>query len=101
MYFIIGQRSKLEGMDTITVVVDQTKYVHFFPLSHPFNEITVVTTFTETVHRLHGNPKIIVSDMNPIFTSNFWAVLISCLDTQFAYCFAYHPQFDGKTKIVN
>ena len=84
------------------VVVDRlTKYAHFFALSHPFKLSTVATAFMETIQKLHGNPKVIVSDRDPIFTGNFWTELFSCLGTQLAHSSSYHPQFDGKTKIVN
>ena len=55
----------------------------------------------ETIQKLHGNPKIIVSDRNPIFTGNFWTKLFYCLGTQLAHSSSYHPQYDGKTEIVN
>ena len=64
---------KSEGKSVIMVVVDRlTKYAHFCALSHPFKESTVATAFMETIQKLHGNPKIIVSDKDPIFTGNFW-----------------------------
>ena len=54
------------------VVVDRrTKYAHFCALSHPFKESTVATAFMETTQKLHGNPKIIVSDRGPIFLEIF------------------------------
>ena len=68
MDFIIGF-PKSEGKSVIMVVVDRlTKYAHFCALSHPFKETTVATAFMETIQKLHGNPKIIVSDKDPIFT---------------------------------
>ena len=64
---------KSEGKSVIMVVVDRlTKYAHFCALSHPFKASTVATTFMETVQKLHGTPKIIVSDRDPIFTGYFW-----------------------------
>ena len=64
---------KFEGKSVIMVVVDiLTKYAHFCALSHPFKASTIATTFMETVQKVHGNPKIIVSDRDPIFTGNFW-----------------------------
>jgi hypothetical protein len=33
---------------------------------------TVSTAFMEIVQKLHGSPKIIVSDRDPIFTGHFW-----------------------------
>ena len=63
---------KYEGKSVIMVVVDRlTKYAYFCALSHPFKANTVSTAFMETIQKLHGNPKIIVSDRDPIFTGNF------------------------------
>ena len=71
MDLIIGL-PKSEGKSVIMVVVDRiTKYAHFCALCHPFKANTVATTFMETIQKLHGNPKIIVSDRDPIFTGNF------------------------------
>eukprot|EP00253_Pinus_taeda_P020227 PITA_20227 len=84
------------------VVVDRlTKYAHFCALSHPCKANTVSTAFMETIQKLHGNPKIIVSDRDPIFTGNFSTELFSCLGTQLAHSSSYHPQSDGQTEIVN
>ena len=50
------------------VVVDRlTKYAHFFALSHLFTASIVATTSMETIQKLHGNSRIIVSDKDPIF----------------------------------
>ena len=62
-----------EGKSVIMVVIDIfTKYAHFCALSHRFKVNTISTAFMETIQKLHGNPKIIVSDRDPIFTGNFW-----------------------------
>ena len=84
------------------VAVDRlTKYAHFCALSHPFKASIVASAFMETIQNLHGNPKIIVSDRDPIFIGIFWTKLFSCLGNQLAHSSSYHPQSDGKTKIVN
>jgi hypothetical protein len=71
MDFIIGL-PKYEGKSVIMVIVDRlTKYTHFFALSCPFKASTVSTAFMEIVQKLHGIPKIIVSDRYPIFTRHF------------------------------
>ena len=81
MDFIIGL-PKSEGKNVIMVVFDRlTMYAHFCALSHPFSASTVATTFINTVQKLHGSPKIIVSDRYPIFTGKFWTELFSCLGT--------------------
>jgi hypothetical protein len=72
MDFITGL-PKSEGKSVIMVIVDRlTKYTHFCALSHPFKASTVATAFMETVQKLHGSPKIIVSDKDPIFSGHFW-----------------------------
>jgi hypothetical protein len=71
MDFITGL-PKSEGKSVIMVIVDRlTKYAHFCALSHPFKASTISTTFMEIVQKLHGIPKIIVSDRDPIFTGHF------------------------------
>jgi hypothetical protein len=77
MDFITGL-PKSEGKSVIMVIVDRlTKYAHFCALSHPFKTSIVSTAFMETVQKLHGSPKIIVSDRDPIFTGHFWTELFS------------------------
>jgi hypothetical protein len=64
---------KFEGKSVIMVIVDRiTKYAHFCSLSHPFKSNTVATAFTETIQKLHGSLKIIVSDRDPVFNGHFW-----------------------------
>ena len=99
-FIIVLPKSK--GKSVIMVVVDRlTKYAHFCALSHPFKASTVATAFMETIQKLHGNSKIVVSDRDPIFTGNFWTKLFSCLGTQLDQSSSYHPQSDGQTEIVN
>ena len=77
MDFITGL-PKYEGKRVIMVIVDRlTKYAHFFAVSHPFKASIVTATFMETVQKIHGNPKIIVSEKDPIFTGHFWTELFS------------------------
>ncbi|MBW0566902.1 hypothetical protein O181_106617 [Austropuccinia psidii MF-1] len=42
-----------------------------------------------------GVPKIIISDRDPKFTSEFWTNLYDMLGTKIAFSTAYHPQTDG------
>ena len=101
MDFITGL-PKSEGKSVIMVIFDiLTKYTHFCALLHPFKASTVATTFMEIVQNLHGSPKIIVSDRDPIFSGHFWIELFSCFGTQLTHSSSYHPQSDGQTKILN
>jgi hypothetical protein len=75
MDFITGL-PKYEGKSVIMVIFDRlAKYTHFFSLSHPFKSSTVATTFMETIQKIHGSQKIILSDRDPIFTGHFWTEL--------------------------
>ena len=72
MDFIIGLPNS-EGKSVIMVVVDRiTKYAHICVLSHPFKASTIATTFMDTIKKLHGNPRVIVSERDPIF---YWKFL--------------------------
>ncbi|MBW0494451.1 hypothetical protein O181_034166 [Austropuccinia psidii MF-1] len=42
-----------------------------------------------------GVPRIIISDRDPKFTSQFWTNLYDMLGTKLAFYTAYHPQTDG------
>jgi hypothetical protein len=72
MDFIIGL-PKSERKSVIMVIFDRlTKYAHFCALLHPFKASIVSIAFMETIQNLHGSPKFIVSDRDPIFTGHFW-----------------------------
>ena len=82
MDFITGL-PKFEGNSGIIVVLDRlTKYAHLFTFYHPFKANTIATTFMEIIKKLHQNPKIIVSNKDPILTRNFLTKIFSCLGTQ-------------------
>ncbi len=75
---------KTEGKDTILVIVDRlTKYAHFVPMKHPFSTMDVARLFMDTVYKLHGCPKSIVTDRDKIFTSQFWKGIFQLMGTQF------------------
>jgi len=87
---------------SILVVVDRlTKYAHFIPLSHPFTTRTVAIVFVDNIYKLYGLPKVIVSNRNNLFTSEFWREFWSLQRSKLHYSIAYHPQSDGQTEVVN
>lgn len=63
---------KSDSYSVIVVVVDRlTKYAHFLPTKHPYTASMIAKLFLDTIVKLHGLPKTIVSDRDPIFLSNF------------------------------
>ena len=101
MDFISGL-PKSKGVDTIVVVVGRlSKFAHFCGLTHPFSAIQVADLFVRDFVWLHGFPRSIVSDRDPIFMSRFWNELLCLQGTKLHRSTAYHPQLDGQTKVGN
>lgn len=93
---------KSHGFNCILVVVDKfSKYAHFIPLYHPFTTASVAQEFMTHVYKLHGLPRIIISDRDRIFTSQLWEFLFTKSGTKLHKSSAYHPQTDGQTERVN
>ena len=70
------------------------------PLSHPYIALDVAQAFMDNIYKLHGLPKSIISDQEPVFTSNFWKGLFTQLNVGLLHSTTYHPQIDGQTEIV-
>ena len=64
-------------------------------------DANIADIFMKEIFRLHGIPKVIISDKDPKFTRNFWKSLFNRLDTKLNFITSYHTQKDGQTEIVN
>jgi transposase InsO family protein len=101
MDFIEGF-SRVNGKSVILTVVDRfSKYAHFVPLGHPYTATSVAKVFFEEIVCLHGLPKSIVSDHDPVFTSKFWIELFKLSGVKLQLTSAFHPQSDGQSEAVN
>ena len=71
MYFIEGLPIS-DGKDKILLVVDRlTKYAHFIGVNKTDFAKEIVEAFYKNIYKLHGFPKIIVSDRDAKFKGNF------------------------------
>ncbi|GMI75415.1 hypothetical protein HRI_001210800 [Hibiscus trionum] len=101
MDFIEGLPSSLK-YNCILVVIDKfTKYAHFIPLAHPYTVLAIASAYLPQVYKLHGSPRISISDRDKTFTSLFWKELMKQLGTTTLFSMAYHSQTDGQTERLN
>ena len=96
MDFIYGLPRSKKGNTSIWVVVDRlTKSAHFIPVKSKRTASWLAAINVCEIVLLHGVPSSIVSDRDPIFSSEFWRSLQEALGTQLHLSTAYHPQNDG------
>lgn len=99
--FIIGLPPS-HGSTVILVVVGRySKEAHFSALPHHHSTYKVVLLFLDMVCKLHGFPRSLISDRDPIFVSNFWWELFRLSDTKLRISTANHPQSNGQTEVTN
>ncbi|KAJ1704458.1 hypothetical protein LUZ63_004237 [Rhynchospora breviuscula] len=90
------------GYITILVVVDRfSKGIHLAPLPPHYTATRVAQIFWEIVGKLHGMPKSIISNRDPIFQNTFWKKLFRLQGTKLRFSSAYHPESDGQTERMN
>ena len=80
------------------VVVDKlSKSAQFILVKSTHKVAYIAEIFLKEIFRLHGVPKIVMSDRDVKFTSNFWKSLFAGLETRINFSTSYHPKTDGKT----
>jgi hypothetical protein len=94
--------SRVGGKSVILTMVDCfSKYAHFITLEHPYSATTVAKAFFDQIVCLHGLPSSIVSDHDPIFTSNVWQELFQLSGTKLHMSSTFQPQTDGQSEVTN
>ena len=102
MDFITGLPRTQRHNTAICVFVDRlTKMVHIAPCSHEINGQQTADLFFDSVVRLHGLPREIVSDRGTVFTGAFTTALTKRLGIKQSLSTAFHPQTDGQTERIN
>ena len=63
--------------------------------------VDIAKLFVDSVVRVHGLPKTIVSDCDSKFRSHFWKEIFKNMGTTLDTSSGFHPQTDGQTERVN
>lgn len=83
-------------------VVDRFSKNTLFIASKKNNDASeVATLFFREVVRLHGLSRSITYKRGTRFLGHFWRTLWKKSGSWLLYSLAYHPQINGKTKVVN
>ena len=91
-----------EGKTVILTVVDRfSKMAHFIPLPKLPSARETAQAVLDSVFRLHGLPRDIVSDRGPQFTSTFWKEFCHLLGATVSLTSGFHPQSNGQSERAN
>ena len=100
MDFITGLPMTWRQHDSIMVVVDKlTKEAHFTPVKSTHKTDDIAKIFMKEIFKLHGLPKVIVSNSDVHF--QFLEGVVADLGTKLNFSTASHPQTNGKIERVN
>ncbi|MBW0485382.1 hypothetical protein O181_025097 [Austropuccinia psidii MF-1] len=84
-----------ENFNACLIIVDIfRKSVRFLPCQKEDTAMDTALLFWNNIICSCGVLKIIISDRDPKFTSEFWTNLYEILGTKFAFSTPYHPQID-------
>lgn len=88
--------------DNILVVTCQlSKMSHFIPCRKTAKAEDIVSIFFREIFRLHGMPRVIVSDRDKIFTSTAWNIFTQRAGIKLQMTTSHNPQGDGQVERVN
>ncbi|MBW0517990.1 hypothetical protein O181_057705 [Austropuccinia psidii MF-1] len=85
-----------ENFNACLIIVDRfRKSMSFLPFHKEYTAMNTSLLFWNNIIPTCGVPKIIISDRDPKFTSEFWTNLYDMLGTQIAFSTAYHQKTDA------
>jgi hypothetical protein len=82
------------------MVCHPTKMAHFVPCQKEITAEELADLLTSNSYRLHGVPKVIVSDRDPKFVGKFWQRFMVKLNIKLNMSTARRPRTDGLTERV-
>ncbi|MBW0508074.1 hypothetical protein O181_047789 [Austropuccinia psidii MF-1] len=85
-----------QNFNAFLVIFDRySKSVRCLPCPKEDTSMDTALLFWNNMIFICGVPKIIISERDPKFTSEFWTNLYDMLGTMLAFSTAYHPKTDG------
>jgi hypothetical protein len=101
-YVIDIPKSGTDGYTSLFIMVCHLKKVaHFVPCHKEITTKESTNLFINNCYRLHGVPKVIVSDRDPKIDGKIWQTFIRKQNTKLNMTTARHPRTDGSTESVN
>ena len=102
MDFVMHLPKTRAGYDSLLAIVDYvTKMMILRPIHSIATAMDTARISVDTVVRVHGLLRVIVSDRDTKFTSSFWREVCKVLGTTLAMSSGFHPQTDGQTEGAN
>lgn len=78
-----------------------TRLAHFLPCTKAITGKETADLYLKEIFRLHGLPRVIVSDRDVRFMNRFWQTLWRRLGTKLNMSSGQHPETDGLSERVN
>uniref|UniRef100_A0AAV1U253 Integrase catalytic domain-containing protein n=1 Tax=Peronospora matthiolae TaxID=2874970 RepID=A0AAV1U253_9STRA len=75
--------------------------VHLVAVPETITASGCACVFIDTIFRLHGLPRKLVSDRDPRFTADFWRSVFKSLGTRLKMSTSDHPKSDRQTERAN
>ena len=78
-----------------------SKMVHLAAFPESITAQGCACVFLDTIIRLHGLLRELVSDRDPRFTAEFWQTVFRTLGTRLKMTTSDYPETDGQTECAN
>ena len=102
MDFVFGFLEDSHKNNGILVFVERfSKMYQLAAVNESISAHGCARVFIDTVFRLHGLPRELVSDRDPGFTAAFWQSVFRSLETRLTMSTSDHPETDGQTERIN
>ena len=102
MDFVFGFPEDAHKNNAILEFMDSfSKMLHLAAVPESITARGCARVFIDTIFRLHGLPRELVSDRDPRFTVEFWQSVFRLLGTRLTMSTSDHPETDGQTERVN